>query len=160
MASDLSHIDENGQATMVDVGEKAVTSRRAAAECTVRLSPYTFGLLKEKNLPKGDALSVARLAGIQAAKKTWELIPLCHPLMLTYVDVRLSLHEEESCIIVTSEAATSGQTGVEMEALVAAQIAALALYDMCKAVQKNITVTDCRLVHKSGGRSGTYSATS
>ncbi|MFW6243680.1 MAG: cyclic pyranopterin monophosphate synthase MoaC [Desulfovibrionales bacterium] len=158
MADTLSHIDESGSARMVDVSDKPGTLRRAVATTTVRLSPRTFELLSRNALPKGDVLTTARLAGIQAAKRTAELIPLCHPLFLSFVEVRPTPDAARASVVIEAEARTTGPTGVEMEALVAAQVAALTIYDMCKAVQKDIVIDDCRLVHKSGGRSGTYEA--
>jgi len=154
----LTHVDEHGKATMVDVGHKTETRRRAVAEVRVRLAPETYALLVAGNLPKGDALSVAKVAGIQAAKQTPHLIPLCHPLPLTFVGVEFELLPAESTVRVEAEARCTGQTGVEMEALTAASVAALALYDMCKAVQKDILVEGLRLLHKSGGKSGEYNA--
>lgn len=156
MSGKLSHIDQDGNACMVDVGHKAETQRTAIAETRVILSPETFALLSEDALPKGDVLTTAKIAGIFAAKKTAELIPMCHPLPLSYVDVRFTALEESSTIVIEAEARTAGQTGVEMEALTAAQVAALTVYDMCKAVQKDIILSDCRLLYKSGGKSGTY----
>jgi cyclic pyranopterin phosphate synthase len=158
MSAKLTHIGDSGEARMVDVGCKESTSRRAVARTRVLLSPETFGLLTENALPKGEALNTARIAGIQAGKRTHELIPLCHPLPITYLDVRLTPVEADSSVEVEAEARTDARTGVEMEALVAAQAAALTVYDMCKAVQKDIRITDCRLVFKSGGKSGTYEA--
>jgi cyclic pyranopterin phosphate synthase len=154
----LSHLDEEGGARMVDVGEKAETRRRAVAGCSVELAPATLDLLKRQALPKGDVLTTAKIAGIQAAKRTSELIPLCHPLFLSQVDVRFAIDDARNRVDIEAEARTTGPTGVEMEALVAAQVAALTVYDMCKAVQKDMRITDCRLLHKSGGRSGTYDA--
>jgi cyclic pyranopterin monophosphate synthase len=153
----FTHVDGQGRVSMVDVGSKEETRRRAVASCTVRLSPSTMRLLKAGDLPKGEPLAAARIAGIQAAKRTWELIPLCHPLMLSKVDVSFELPGETE-VLVTAEVHTIGRTGVEMEALVAVQVAALTIYDMCKAVQKDIEITGCRLLHKSGGKSGTYEA--
>lgn len=154
----LTHVDEHGKATMVDVGAKADTRRQARAEALVRLAPATYALLVEGNLPKGDALSVAKVAGISAAKQTQHLIPLCHPLALTYVGVDFELLPAEHTVRISAEARCTGQTGVEMEALTAASVAALALYDMCKAVQKDILIEGVRLLHKSGGKSGEYTA--
>ncbi len=154
----LTHLDADGQARMVDVGAKAETMRRAVAGCRIRVAPHTLELVRDKALPKGDVIATARIAGIQAAKRTAELIPLCHPLFLSYVDVQLSINEEPPALDIRAEARTSGQTGVEMEALVAAQVAALTVYDMCKAVQKDMVIEAGRLLHKSGGRSGTYEA--
>lgn len=154
----LSHVDEAGHVRMVDVAAKPDTLRRAVAGCVVRLSPRTFELLARQALPKGDVLTTAKIAGIQAAKRTSELIPLCHPLALSFVDVRFDLAPERAEVAVIAESRTTGPTGVEMEALVASQVAALTIYDMCKAVQKDIAITDGRLLHKSGGRSGLYQA--
>ena len=143
--SDLSHVDEAGSVRMVDVGGKPVSRRRAVARGTVRMAPATAARLRE--LPKGDALATAQLAGIMAAKRTGELIPLCHPLPLTYVDVRLTV--EDAGVDVEAVAETTAQTGVEMEALVAATIAALTVYDMAKAVDKEMVVDAVRLVEKT-----------
>jgi cyclic pyranopterin phosphate synthase len=154
----FTHLDENGQARMVDVGAKAVTARKAVAEAVLRMSARTFALLKTQALPKGDALATARIAGIMAAKKTSELIPLCHPLGLDAVEVRFHLDEADSTVRVEAEARTTGKTGVEMEALVGASMAALALYDMCKAVQKDMVLEKVRLLYKSGGQSGEFRA--
>ncbi|SKA73012.1 cyclic pyranopterin monophosphate synthase MoaC [Desulfobaculum bizertense] len=158
MTAKLSHIDESGNTRMVDVGQKAVTQRVAIAETQVVLSAQTFAMLSENALPKGDALATAKIAGIMAAKRTADLIPMCHPLPLSYVDVRFSPDAERSTIRIEAEARTASQTGVEMEAFTAAQAAALTIYDMCKAVQRDIEITGCRLLHKSGGKSGTYNA--
>jgi len=158
MSRELTHIDPQGGVRMVDVGGKPDSARIAVASTTVRLSSKTMQLLQEKALPKGDVLSTAQIAGIQAAKQTHHLIPMCHPLLLSQVDIRFETDVEESAVRIEAEARTTSATGVEMEALVAAQVAALTIYDMCKAVQKDICITDCRLVHKSGGRSGTYDA--
>jgi cyclic pyranopterin phosphate synthase len=159
MASDkLTHLDDTGRVHMVDVGGKGATERRAVFECRVVLAPETYRLLKEQGMPKGDVLTTARIAGIQGAKQTASLIPLCHPVGLSYADVRFSLLDEASSLRIEAEARTTGPTGVEMEALVAAQTAAMTVYDMCKGVQRDIEITDCRLKHKSGGRSGTYEA--
>ena len=154
----LSHIDEHGQARMVDVATKDVTRRVAVAEALVELAPETLALLKDQALPKGDALSTAKIAGILAAKRTHELIPLCHPLPVSFADVTFEVDEPGSRIVIRAEARTDGQTGVEMEALTAASVAALTIYDMCKAVQKDILVTGVRLVSKTGGKSGDYFA--
>jgi cyclic pyranopterin phosphate synthase len=154
----LSHVDEQGGVRMVDVGAKPETSRQAVARATVQLSARTFTLLRDRALPKGDVLTTAQVAGIQAAKQTAQLIPMCHPLPLSRIDVHFHLHPDTACILVEALAATTAPTGVEMEALVAAQIAALTIYDMCKAVQKDIVISDTRLIHKSGGQSGTYDA--
>jgi len=158
MSDSLTHVDERGAARMVDVGGKEASVRRAVFRTTVVLSPDTFRLLMQQALPKGDVLTTAKIAGIQAAKETSRLIPMCHPVFLSHADVRFFPDESRSCIEVEAEARTTAQTGVEMEALVAAQAAAMTIYDMCKAVQRDIRITDCRLIHKSGGRSGAYDA--
>jgi cyclic pyranopterin phosphate synthase len=156
MDQELTHIDSSGNVTMVDVGDKPDTVRRAVFATRVVVNERTMELLSSKALPKGDVLTTAKIAGIQAAKKTWELIPMCHPLLLSYLDVRFRVDQPARTIHIEAEARTTAGTGVEMEALVAAQCAAMTIYDMCKAVQRDILITDCRLVHKSGGRSGTY----
>ena len=150
----LTHIDSSGKAGMVDVSEKPMTVRRAVAESFVRLSRGTLSLISTGKLPKGDALETARLAGILAAKETPHLIPLCHPLPLTHVDVQVEVLS--TGIRFVSSVACTGPTGVEMEALTAASIAALTLYDMVKAVQKGATIERVRLLEKSGGKSGAY----
>ncbi len=150
----LSHLDEHGRARMVDVGEKDITSREAVAQGSVSIQPETARLIREGLMKKGDVLTVAQVAGIMAAKKTAELIPLCHPLPLDNVTVDLKLDEELSRIDVTATASTSARTGVEMEALTAVSVAALTLYDMCKAVDRGICIEGVRLVRKRGGRSG------
>ncbi len=154
--SSFSHINDDGDVLMVDVGGKPETPRKAVVRSEVRLSPGAFSLFKNKALPKGDVLVAAKLAGISAAKETSRLIPLCHPLFLSFVDVRFFPDESRSTITVEAEARTTSSTGVEMEALVAAQTACMTIYDMCKAVQKDIVIDNCRLIHKSGGRSGEY----
>jgi len=150
----LSHMDGEGRVKMVDTGGKAVTTRRAVASARVLMSPETVAAVRQQATPKGDPLETARLAGIMAAKRTAELIPLCHPLPLTHVEVRAEL--EDGGVVIEAEAATEAQTGVEMEALTAATIAALTVYDMCKAVDKGMTITDIRLEEKTGGKSGDY----
>lgn len=155
----FSHITPGGEIAMVDVGDKTPTQRIAVVRGEVLLSAETLELLKQAALPKGDALTTARVAGIMAAKRTAELIPLCHPLPLSFVDVRFAVSDEPPTVHIEAEARTSGPTGVEMEAFVAAQVAAMTIYDMCKAVQKDIILTNARLVRKSGGKSGEYSAT-
>ncbi len=150
----LTHLDAQGHAQMVDVTDKAETSRIAAARGRVLLAPATLALLRDNRVPKGDALGVARIAGIMAAKKTSELIPLCHPLPVTKVRVDLSLTAQG--VDIEAEVAVTGKTGVEMEALTAVSVAALTLYDMVKAVDKGAVITDIRLEHKSGGKSGDY----
>ena len=150
----LSHMDEQGRVRMVDTSAKEATERRAVASARVLMSPATLAAVREHRTPKGDPLETARLAGIMAAKRTAELIPLCHPLPLTHVEVRAEL--TDSGVLIEAEAATRAQTGVEMEALTAATVAALTVYDMCKAVDKGITITDVRLEEKTGGKSGEY----
>ena len=152
MPRKLTHIDKEGRARMVDVSAKQETHRKARAEAFVEMSASTVALLKKNRLPKGDALETARIAGIQAAKKTSELIPLCHPLPLTHVDVSIEIKRTGARIEAT--ATTKAETGVEMEALAAASVAALTLYDMCKAVEKGITIGPIRLLEKIGGKSG------
>ena len=154
----FTHIREDGSATMVDVGEKEITLRRAAAGATVILNPHVFDLLRRKALPKGDALAVAKAAGIMAARQTSSLIPFCHSLNLDFADISFELEEAGSSIHIRSEVSLAARTGAEMEALCAVQVAALTIYDMCKAAQKDIRITNCRLLHKSGGKSGVYNA--
>ena len=150
----LTHMDAEGRARMVDVSEKAPTSRRAVAESFIRLSRPTMKLLLDGKLPKGNALETARLAGVMAAKRTHELIPLCHPLLLTHVDMEAA--PQKDGIRFQASVACSGNTGVEMEALTAASVAALTLYDMVKAVEKGATIETVRLLEKSGGKSGRW----
>jgi len=151
----LTHLDSQGRANMVDVTEKAVTSREATAEALVRMLPETLQMIVSGGHPKGDVFAVARIAGIQAAKKTSDLIPLCHPLMLTGVKVELSV-EGVDAVRITARCKLAGQTGVEMEALTAASIAALTIYDMCKAVDRGMVIESVRLLEKLGGKSGHY----
>lgn len=158
MGSEFSHIDEQGNARMVDVGHKEATRRVAVAQAVVRMAPETLALLRDKALPKGDALSTAKIAGILAAKSTHQLIPLCHPLPLSFVDVDFEVDEPGSRIVIRAEARTTSQTGVEMEALTAASVAALTIYDMCKAVQKDMLIEGVKLLRKSGGKSGAFEA--
>lgn len=153
---ELTHLDADGRARMVDVAGKAETHRIARAAGRVRMSPATARLLADGALPKGDAMAVARLAGIGGAKKTSELIPLCHPVRLTSVDVWITVDVESGVAEVTAEAVAFDRTGVEMEAMTAVSVAALTLYDLCKAVQRDVTITDVRLLAKSGGRSGDW----
>lgn len=150
----LTHSDKEGRARMVDVTDKPVTTRTAVASGFVRLAAATIDAVREHRTPKGDPLEVARLAGIMAAKRTSELIPLCHPLPLHHADVQVELREDGVMIVAT--AGTDGKTGVEMEALAAVSVAALTVYDMCKAIQKDIVITDIKLESKTGGRSGDY----
>ena len=150
----LTHIDEQGRARMVDTSEKSATARRAVASARVLMSAETVAAIRGHQTPKGDPLETARLAGIMAAKRTAELIPLCHPLPLTHVDVKARI--EEFGVYLEAEVSTNAQTGVEMEALTAVSVAALTIYDMCKALDKSITISDVRLEKKSGGKSGDY----
>jgi len=150
----LTHSDEEGRARMVDVGDKAVTTRTAVASGFVRMAKATIEAIRDHRTPKGDPLEVARMAGIMAAKRTSELIPLCHTLPLNHADIQLELRDDGVSIIAT--AATDSKTGVEMEALTAASVAALTIYDMCKAIDKAMVITDIRLESKTGGRSGDY----
>ena len=150
----LSHIDESGRARMVDVTAKDDTLREAVAKGSVRMKPETLALIQSGGVPKGDVLAVAQVAGVMAAKRTHELIPMCHPLLLSAVDVRLEPNEEESAVRITATVRTTGKTGVEMEALTAVTIAALTIYDMCKAVDRGMRIEGVRLARKSGGKSG------
>lgn len=154
----LTHFDSEGNAVMVDVSGKAGSKRRAVAQGRVLLQDETYRLIRDGGVKKGDVLSVAQLAGIMGAKRTPDLIPLCHPLALTSVKVNLALSENESAVEITAECGVTGQTGVEMEALTAVTVAALTVYDMCKAMDRGIRITDIRLTHKSGGKSGTFEA--
>lgn len=151
----LTHVDAKGQARMVDVGSKGITEREAIARGRVIMSPATLNLILEGKISKGDVLAVARVAGIMAAKKTGELIPLCHPLNLTSASVEFR-PQGEGILEIEARVKAVGQTGVELEALTAVSVAALTIYDMCKAVERGIVITDLRLVEKSGGRSGTW----
>ena len=150
----LSHVGKDGRAHMVDVSAKTETAREARAEALVKMAPATVKLLRASGLPKGDAIETARIAGILAAKKTAELMPLCHPLPLSYVGISIEITAAGARI--TAIARTKAETGVEMEALTAASVAALTLYDMCKAVEKGITIGPVRLLEKSGGKSGLW----
>ncbi|MFK7977090.1 MAG: cyclic pyranopterin monophosphate synthase MoaC [Halioglobus sp.] len=152
----LTHLDEQGAAHMVDVGEKAITQRTATATSTVTMQPETLALLRSGAHAKGDVIAVARIAGIQAAKKCSDLIPLCHPLMLNAVDVSFELKPEASQVVILATCKVSGKTGVEMEALTAASVAALTIYDMCKAVDRGMVIHDVALAHKAGGKSGEW----
>jgi cyclic pyranopterin phosphate synthase len=152
----LSHLDEQGQARMVDVGDKPATDRRAVARAVVRVSPETARAVEAGDAPKGDVLGTARLAGIQAAKRTSELIPLCHPLALSFVGVEGVLDADAGRIVLTAEARTTGPTGVEMEALTAAAVAALTVYDMVKGIERGAEIAEVVLLEKSGGRSGEW----
>jgi len=156
--AELSHFDAGGNARMVDVGAKAATERVAVARATVTMQPATLQLIEQRKIGKGDVLAVAQLAGIMAAKRTADLIPLCHPLALTAVDVQLHCDAERHAVDIEATCRLKGPTGVEMEALTAAAIAALTVYDMCKSADRGMVVSDVRLVHKSGGKSGTFEA--
>jgi cyclic pyranopterin phosphate synthase len=154
----LSHLDEQGKARMVDVGDKPDTERTAVAQGRILMQPETLALIQSGTVKKGDVLTVAQIAGLQAAKRTHELIPMCHPLLLTHVAVDLTPGEEqaEAWIDIQATVRTLGKTGVEMEALTAASVAALTIYDMCKAADRTMWITDLHLAHKSGGKSGTW----
>jgi cyclic pyranopterin monophosphate synthase len=153
---ELTHLDPEGRARMVDVGGKDVTDRRAVARAVVRMSPATAAAVRDGDAPKGDVLGPARLAGIQAAKRTWELIPLCHQLPLSFVDVAAEVDAEAGVVLLTAEARTSARTGVEMEALTAAAVAALTVYDMVKGLERGVVIEQVALLEKSGGRSGVW----
>ena len=153
---ELTHFNEQGRARMVDVSEKAQTFRVARAEATVRMAKTTMDKIKEGAIGKGDVLAVAQVAGIMAAKKNSELIPMCHPLLLTKVDILFSI--EDTALHILSEVRCRGETGVEMEALTAVSVAALAVYDMCKAVQRDMRIDNVHLLYKEGGKSGVYEA--
>ena len=152
--SELTHFNSAGEAHMVDVGDKTVTKRTAVAEGRITMQPQTLALILKGEAKKGDVLGVARIAGIMAAKKTADLIPLCHPLALSKVSIELTPMEEENAVHCQATVQTSGQTGVEMEALTAVQITLLTIYDMCKAVDKGMTMDGVRLLEKAGGKSG------
>lgn len=154
--SELTHINASGDAHMVDVSGKADTVREARAEAFVEMAESTLAMIIGGNHHKGDVFATARIAGIQAAKKTWDLIPLCHPLLLTKVEVNLEAQPELNRVRIESRCRLSGKTGVEMEALTAASVAALTIYDMCKAVQKDMVIGPIRLLQKSGGKSGDF----
>ena len=152
---ELTHFNEEGRARMVDVSEKAPTMRRALARGEVRMAPATAEAIRTGGVPKGDVLAVAQVAGIMAAKRTWELIPMCHPLQLTGADLRFCWLSDR-VLEITAEVRCKGETGVEMEALTAVSAAALTVYDMCKALQKDLCITEIALVEKTGGKSGDY----
>jgi len=153
----LTHLDAQGRANMVDVSAKPATTREALAEARVRMQPATLQMIVAGGHPKGDVFAVARIAGIQAAKKTSDLIPLCHPLMLSSIKLELQA-EADDCVHIRARCKLAGQTGVEMEALTAASVAALTIYDMCKAVDRGMQIESVRLLEKSGGASGDFSA--
>ena len=154
--SRLTHLDDEGTARMVDVGDKEISDRRAVARAVVRMTPETAAVVAAGNAPKGDVLGTARIAGIQAAKRTGELIPLCHPLGLDHVDVQAAVDTAAGTVSITAEARVSARTGVEMEAMTAAAVAALTVYDMVKGVERGVTIGEVALLEKSGGRSGTW----
>ena len=153
---ELTHFNEQGRARMVDVTAKAVTHRRAVAVGQVRMAPQTMACIRQGTLKKGDVLAVAQVAGIQAAKHTWELIPMCHPLPLRGIDITFSLSDDPCQVEIQAAVTCTGVTGVEMEALTAVTTAALTIYDMCKALQKDMEITNIHLREKSGGKSGDY----
>jgi len=154
----LTHIDESGKAKMVDVTSKSSTERTASASAVVKLSADAFSAVKNNTAAKGDVIAAARIAGIQGAKKTSELIPLCHNIFISSVSIEFKLNEQDNSISVISEAKTNSVTGIEMEALTAVTIAALTIYDMCKAIDKSITIKEIKLLTKTGGKSGDYAA--
>jgi cyclic pyranopterin monophosphate synthase len=156
--ADFTHFDAEGKAVMVDVSDKEVTERSAEARGSVIMQPATLAMIRDGGVKKGDVLSVARLAGIMGAKRTPDLIPLCHPLALTSVQVDLTLDEARSAVDITATCKLKGRTGVEMEALTAVTVAALTVYDMCKAVDRGMRIAEVRLTRKAGGRSGDYEA--
>ena len=156
--SELTHFNEQGRARMVDVTEKAVTHRTAVAAGEIHMAPETMAHIKNVTMKKGDVLAVAQVAGIQAAKHNWELIPMCHPLPLTGIDIAFALSDAPCMVEIQATVSCTGVTGVEMEALTAVSVAALTIYDMCKAVQKDMQITNIRLLRKSGGKSGDYIA--
>jgi cyclic pyranopterin phosphate synthase len=154
--SELTHLDEHGTARMVDVGDKPATSRRAVARALVRMSPATAARVLAGDAPKGDVLGTARIAGIQAAKRTGELIPLCHLLPLDHVDVDATVDAAAGTVTLTAEASVTARTGVEMEAMTAVSVAALTVYDMVKGIERGVEIAEVALLEKSGGRSGTW----
>jgi cyclic pyranopterin monophosphate synthase len=156
MSDRLTHLDEHGEARMVDVGGKPVTARRAVARAVVRMTPETARIVAAGDAPKGDVLGVARIAGIMAAKKTGELIPLCHPMGLDHVDVDGAVDVEGGTVTLTASASVTARTGVEMEAMTAASVAALTVYDMVKGVERSVAIEEVVLLEKSGGASGTW----
>jgi cyclic pyranopterin phosphate synthase len=156
VAGELPHLDAEGRARMVDVGGKLVSERRAVATARVRMSPATAEAIVDRGVPKGDVLATARIAGIQAAKRTDELIPLCHPLPLSFVGVEIDVSPTDGLVTITTEARTTAQTGVEMEAMTAASVAALTVYDMVKGIERGAEIAEVVLLEKSGGRSGLW----
>ncbi len=152
----LTHLDKEGRAKMVNISEKPLTQREAVAKGSVYMKPETLRLIEDKKVPKGDVLCVSRVAGIMAAKRTSEVIPMCHPLNITSVDIKLNLDSKKNKVDIEAYVKILGQTGVEMEALTAVSAAALTIYDMCKAVDKEMVISDIMLMEKRGGRSGVY----
>ena len=153
---EFTHINEQGRGKMVDVSEKQITSRLALAHAKIKMHKETFEKVKQGHMKKGDVLSVAQVAGITGAKKTWDIIPMCHPLMLTGIDINFEYDEADSAIHIYASVSNEGKTGVEMEALTACSVAALTIYDMCKAVDKDMEISQIHLVEKIGGKSGHY----
>ncbi|OCG22294.1 molybdenum cofactor biosynthesis protein C [Gilliamella sp. App2-1] len=158
MFESFSHINQRGDAHMIDISDKQITTRQASAESIVLMNAKTLNMIIEGKHHKGDVFATARIAGIQAAKKTWELIPLCHPLFLSKIEINIETDRIKNCVRIQSFCRLNGQTGVEMEAMVAASVAALTIYDMCKAVQRDIIISQVRLLSKSGGKSGNFVA--
>lgn len=156
MKKKLSHINSNGKAEMVDVSEKEITARTAEAYAEVKVSKEIFNAIKNNSVKKGDVLSIAKFAGIQAAKKTSEIIPLCHNIFISKIDVDLKLNSKNKTVEIKSFAKTTAQTGIEMEALTAVAVAALTVYDMCKAIDKSMVISEIKLLSKTGGKSGNY----
>jgi len=156
--ADLTHINDKGDATMVDVTAKDITRRQARAAGSIFMEPETLALIASGGVKKGDVLSVARIAGIMGAKKTHELVPLCHPLALTGIDVDFEFDQENSAVHIEAACKLKGRTGVEMEALTAVSVAALTIYDMCKAADRGMRISNIRVIHKSGGKSGDFEA--
>ncbi len=154
--AELTHLDKDGRASMVDVGNKETTSREAVAEGSVYMAPATLSAIRDGAVPKGDVLASARIAGIMAAKRTPDLIPLCHPLPLTKISIDFEIDEPENRVIITAAVRCKGRTGVEMEALTAVSVAALTIYDMAKALEKTMTIGDVQLLQKRGGKSGDW----
>lgn len=151
---EFTHVNEQGRARMVDVSSKDDSERQAVAEAVVKMQPETLGLIKSGGIKKGDVLAVAQVAGIMGAKQTHTVIPMCHPLMITSINIEFEIKDEQSSIVIRSEVKTTGKTGVEMEALTAVSIAALTVYDMCKAVDRWMEIGEIKLLEKSGGKSG------
>lgn len=156
MSGKLTHMDASGRAKMVDVGDKEITLREATAQAVVRMRPETLALINEGKIKKGDVLAVAQVAGVMGSKRTPDLIPMCHPLPITGVDFAFDVNEADSTITIGATVRTRGRTGVEMEALTAVSVAALTIYDMCKAVDRGMEISDVFLLEKSGGKSGLY----